>query len=167
MLIALTFTGQVKQWLVNNLMKPTVRPLQDKDRADWERMFQAYAEFYKTSIPEGGFDRVWDWIFDSDNDFWCDVAEDESGKLVGFTQYQLMHRSLGGSMVCYLSDLYVEPNLRGGGTGRALIDHTLEFAKDRGLPGVRWLTQEFNYPARKLYDTYAPKTDFILYNVPV
>lgn len=69
-------------------------------------------------------------------------------------------------MVCYLSDLYVNPHLRGGGVGRALIDHVLEFAKARGLPGVRWLTQEFNYPARQLYDTYARKTDFILYNVP-
>ena len=68
-------------------------------------------------------------------------------------------------MVCYLSDLYVEPGVRGSGVGRTLIDHVLDFAKSRGLPGVRWLTQEFNYPARTLYDTYAAKTDFILYNV--
>ncbi len=144
-----------------------IRPLEDKDRPKWEQMFQAYAEFYKTSIPEGGFDHVWEWIFDPGNDFWCDVAENPSGELIGFTQYQLMHRSLGGNMVCYLSDLYVDPDIRGSGAGRALIDNVLKFAKQRGLPGVRWLTQEFNYPARKLYDTYTPKTDFILYNVPV
>jgi hypothetical protein len=47
-----------------------------------------------------------------------------------------------------------------------MIDHVLAFAKNEGLPGVRWLTQEFNYPARKLYDSYTPKSDFILYNVP-
>ncbi len=128
-------------------------------------MFQAYAEFYKTTIPDGGFDRVWAWIVDPANNFWCDVAESD-GQVIAFTQYQLMHRSLGGSMVCYLSDLYVEPSVRESGAGRALIDHVLAFAKDRGLPGVRWLTQEFNYPARRLYDTYGPKTDFILYNVP-
>ena len=87
--------------------------------------------------------------------------------MIGFTQYQLMHRSLGGGMVCYLSDLYVDPGIRGSGAGRALIDHVIAFARSRGLPGVRWLTQEFNYPARRLYDSYGPKTDFILYNVPV
>ena len=76
-----------------------------------------------------------------------------------------MHRSLGGGMTCYLSDLYVDPETRGAGTGRALIDHVREVAKVQGLPGVRWLTQEFNYPARRLYDTYEPKTDFILYSV--
>lgn len=148
-------------------MTTKIRPLDQNDRSRWEQMFQAYAEFYKTTIPDGGFDRVWQWIFDPDNDFWCDVAEDDDGQIIGFTQYQLMHRSLGGSMVCYLSDLYVDPDVRGNGAGRALIDHVLEFAKSKGLPGVRWLTQEFNYPARRLYDTYQPKTDFILYNVPV
>ena len=148
-------------------MTITIRPLGENDRAAWERMFQAYAEFYKTSIPDGGFDRVWAWIFDPANDFWCDIAERDDEGPIGFTQYQLMHRSLGGGMVCYLSDLYVDPSVRGSGAGRTLIDHVLAFAKDRGLPGVRWLTQEFNYPARRLYDTYGPKTDFILYNVPV
>lgn len=147
-------------------MTTTIRPLDDGDRTRWEEMFQAYARFYETSIPDGGFDRVWAWIIDPANDFWCDVAEGGAGDLIGFTQYQLMHRSLGGGMVCYLSDLYVEPDRRGAGTGRALIDHVRAFARDRDLPGVRWLTQEFNYPARKLYDSYGRKTDFILYNVP-
>ena len=118
-------------------------------------------------MPDGGFDAVWGWIYDPYNDFWCDVAKNEDGAIIGFTQYQLMHRSLGGGMVCYLSDLYVDPQVRGSGAGRALIDHVLAFAKARGLAGLRWLTQEFNYPARRLYDTYTPKTDFILYNVPV
>lgn len=144
-----------------------IRPLQDNDRDRWEEMFQAYAVFYKTSVPEGAFDTVWGWIFSAQSDFWCDVVEDETGALIGFTQYQLMHRSLGGGMTCYLSDLYVEPHLRGTGAGRAMIDHVLAFAKDRGLPGVRWLTQENNYTARRLYDTYGPKTDFMLYNIPV
>lgn len=148
-------------------MTTTIRPLTDNDRASWERMFQAYAEFYKTSIPDGGFDRVWAWIFDPANDFWCDVALRDNGHLIGFTQYQLMHRSLSGGMVCYLSDLYIDPDARGSGAGRALIEHVLAFAKDRDLPSVRWLTQDFNYPARRLYDTFNPKTDFILYNVPV
>ncbi len=39
---------------------------------------------------------------------------------VGFARYQLMHRSLSGAMVCYLSDLYVDPATRGSG-----IDHRL------------------------------------------
>lgn len=147
-------------------MTTTIRPLAPIDRPTWEILFTAYAEFYKTTIPDGGFEAVWGWIFDPHNNFWCDVAEMD-GKIVGFTQYQLMHRSLGGSMVCYLSDLYVNPDVRGGGIGRAMIDHVIAFAQSKGLTNVRWLTQDFNYVGRRLYDTYQPKSDFILYSVPV
>ena len=78
-----------------------------------------------------------------------------------------MHRSLSGSMVCYLSDLYVEPDLRGGGVGRALTDHVFDFARDNSIPNVRWLTQDSNAVARKLYDSYGDKSGFILYSFPV
>lgn len=44
-------------------MKLTIRPLETKDRSVWERMFQAYAEFYKTSVKDEKLDEVWNWIF--------------------------------------------------------------------------------------------------------
>ena len=141
-----------------------IRPVQQQDRSHWEDLFNQYAEFYKTSVPAGGHDNVWQWIFDQDNDFWCDVLVDADDHPFGFTQYQLMHRSLGGSMVCYLSDLYVVPAQRGTGAGRALIDHVIQFARDNNIVNVRWLTQDFNYAGRRLYDTYSPKSDFILYS---
>lgn len=148
-------------------MGPNIRPLVAADRKRWEEMFAGYARFYETEMSTAEVAAVWGWIFDAGNDFWCDVVEDAGGALSGFVQYQLMHRSLGGNMTCYMSDLWVDPGMRGAGTGGALIDHVLAFATARGLPGVRWLTQDFNYPARMVYDRYARRTDFILYNVPV
>ena len=148
-------------------MKLTIRPLETKDQSVWERMFQAYAEFYKTSVKDEKLDEVWNWIFDLNNNFWCDIALDKSGNTLGFTQYQLMHRSLSGNTVCYLSDLYVSPDSRGLGVGKALIDQVLDFARSRNLSGVRWLTQESNYTARSLYDKYNKKTDFILYSLTI
>jgi len=141
-----------------------IRPVQQHDRSQWEDLFNQYAEFYNTTVPTGGHDNVWQWIFDDENDFWCDVITDADDQPFGFTQYQLMHRSLSGSMVCYLSDLYVVPAQRGTGAGRALIDHVLKFARDNNIANVRWLTQDYNYAGRRLYDTYSPKSDFILYS---
>ena len=141
-----------------------IRPLKQSERLEWESLFDQYAGFYKTTVPEGGHENVWQWIFDPDNSFWCDLAVDENDSPFGFTQYQLMHRSLGGSMVCYLSDLYVNSENRGCGAGRALIDHVFAFAKANNIANVRWLTQDFNYAGRRLYDTYSPKSDFILYS---
>ena len=144
----------------------SIRTLHQDDQLHWISLFRAYAAFYNTSITAETEATVWKWIFDENNNFWCDLALDESGNIIGLAHYQLMHRSLGGAMVCYLSDLFVDPQVRGNGVGRALIDHVLAFAKAQGLPDVRWYTQEFNYPGRTLYDTYAKKSDFIVYVVP-
>ena len=144
----------------------TIRPVAAGDREPWNRLFQGYADFYGVVIDDGVHDAVWAWIFDEDEPFWCDVVVDGDGQVFGFTQYQLMHRSLAGTMTCYLSDLFVDPAVRGSGAGRALIDHVFAFARDRGIGNVRWLTQDFNYPARRLYDTYGRKSDFILYSFP-
>ena len=143
-----------------------IRPVTPVDRAVWDELFDLYAAFYKTSVEPEAKAAVWAWIFAENPDFWCDLAEVE-GRVAGFCQYQLMHRSLSGAKVCYLSDLFVRPDVRSGGVGRGLIDHVIGFAKARGISNVRWLTQEFNYAGRKLYDSYRPKSDFILYSVPV
>ena len=147
-------------------MPLTIRPVTDEDRPAWEALFDGYASFYKTTFTPQAKAAVWAWIFDMDEPYWADLALLD-GRPVGLVQYQLMHRSLSGAKVCYLSDLFTLPTARSHGVGRALIDHVIDFARGRGIANVRWLTQEFNYAGRKLYDSYRPKSDFILYSVPV
>ena len=144
-----------------------LRPVSASDKLRWRELMKSYAEFYKVEVDDKGLAATWKWIEDTEEEFWCTLAADNAGEVVGFTQYQLMHRSLSGSRVCYLSDLYVEPAIRGGGVGRALIDHVFQFARSNDIPNVRWLTQDYNTAARKLYDTYGEKSDFILYSFPV
>ena len=143
-----------------------IRPATPADRALWQDLFQGYADFYKTTLTPQTADTVWGWIHDPANPFWCDLALDDAGHPLGFVQYQWMHRSLGGSMVCYLSDLFTLPAARVRGTGLALIDHVRAIAASQGLPNLRWLTAEDNHTARALYDSYAPRTPFILYSIP-
>ena len=147
--------------------KVELRPVSASDKPRWRELMQSYAAFYKVEVDDKGLAATWNWIEDTEEEFWCTLAADNAGEVVGFTQYQLMHRSLSGSRVCYLSDLYVEPAIRGGGVGRALIDHVFQYARSNDIPNVRWLTQDYNTAARKLYDTYGEKSDFILYSFPV
>ena len=65
--------------------------------------------------------------------------------------------------VCYLQDLFVIPQNRGKKIGQLLIEGVYERADKYGAPSVYWLTQEFNVPARKLYDQMADLTPFIHY----
>jgi len=148
-------------------LSTTIRALASDDRHQWEGLFDDYAAFYKVTPPEGFKDRVWDWIFNPGEAFWCDIAIDDHSQTIGFVQYQLMHRSLGGAKVCYLSDLFVDANKRVSGTGRRLIDHVMQFAKTNDINNVRWLTQDSNKTAKQLYDSYVAQSEFVLYSVPV
>ena len=147
-------------------MAITLRAPEERDRGSWESLFAAYFAFYKTEIPDDCFDTVWSWIHDEQNPFWATLAQNGAGDIAGFVHYQLWHNSMGAGMSVYMADLFVDPAERGSGTGRALIDHVRAFARERGISSVDWLTQDFNYPGRRLYDTYAKKTDFVFYSVP-
>jgi GNAT superfamily N-acetyltransferase len=50
--------------------------------------------------------------------------------------------------------------------GRALIEAVYAEADKAGCPSVYWLTQEFNYAGRMLYDRVGQRTPFIRYNRP-
>jgi GNAT superfamily N-acetyltransferase len=85
------------------------------------------------------------------------------GKLVGIVHY-LFHRSCWSiGDYCYLQDLYVAPEVRGRGAGRALIEAVYAAARAAGASRVHWLTQEGNATARALYDTLADRSGFIQY----
>jgi ribosomal protein S18 acetylase RimI-like enzyme len=53
---------------------------------------------------------------------------------------------------CYLAELYVVPQLRGQGRGRALMEAALEFARERGADYMDLNTGEDDVAARALYE---------------
>lgn len=145
----------------------SVRAPEERDLEPWSALFRGYMAFYK--VPENATTvaTVWAWIHDPQHVMQALVAVDESDRPIGLAHFHAMPRSLGGNSVCYLSDLFTDPQARGRGIGRALIDAVLARCRQEGWANLRWLTQEFNYDARRLYDSYAKKSDFILYAVPV
>ncbi|MBM3606247.1 MAG: GNAT family N-acetyltransferase [Alphaproteobacteria bacterium] len=90
------------------------------------------------------------------------VAE-RDGRLVGLVHAIFHPHNWRIEEVCYLQDLYVAPEARGTGAGRALIEAVYAAADANGTPLVYWLTQDFNMPARQLYDRVAKLTPFIRY----
>jgi ribosomal protein S18 acetylase RimI-like enzyme len=53
----------------------------------------------------------------------------------------------------YLQELYVLPDLRGGGIGRALLERTIELAREKGADGIDLNTGETDTAARGLYES--------------
>ena len=54
---------------------------------------------------------------------------------------------------CYLAELYVVPDRRGEGTGRALMTEAIELAKRRGADTVDLGTSDSDVAARRLYES--------------
>jgi ribosomal protein S18 acetylase RimI-like enzyme len=54
---------------------------------------------------------------------------------------------------CYLAELYVVPERRGEGLGRALMNAVLDRARERGADHVELSTEETDVAARALYES--------------
>jgi GNAT superfamily N-acetyltransferase len=54
---------------------------------------------------------------------------------------------------CYLEELYVVPDRRGEGRGRALMEAAIEFARGRGAKRMDLGTSEGDVAARALYES--------------
>lgn len=51
----------------------------------------------------------------------------------------------------YLEDLYVKPEFRGKGIGRAMLVYLAGLAKERGCGRLEWSVLDWNEPAIRLY----------------
>ncbi|MCL5775658.1 GNAT family N-acetyltransferase [Limibaculum sp. FT325] len=141
----------------------TIRPLAPSDEPEWRRLWTAYLDFYESKVGEDVYRTTFARLLGDDpHDFHGLVAE-RDGRLVGLTHYLFHRHCWRVENVVYLQDLYVAPEARGTGAGRALIEAVYAAADAAGCPTVYWLTQDFNETARRLYDRVAKKTPFIKY----
>ncbi|MEM1073122.1 MAG: GNAT family N-acetyltransferase [Pseudomonadota bacterium] len=141
-----------------------VRGLRSGDKADWSRMWRAYLAFYETSRPQEIYEIYFDRLLGNDPQDYHGLIAVMEGKPVGLTHYLFHRHGWSVENTCYIQDLYADPEVRGRGIGRALIEAVYAAADAEGVSSVYWLTQDFNATARQLYDRIGVKTPFIKYS---
>ena len=144
-------------------MTLTIRPLTAADQPEWRRLWTAYLAFYETTLPDAVFDTTFARLLYPPRPEQNALVAELDGRLGGLVHYIYHAHNWRAEDVCYLQDLYVDPETRGTGAGRALIEAVYAAADANGTPAVYWLTQEFNTTARQLYDRIATVTPFIKY----
>ena len=80
----------------------------------------------------------------------CHVAELD-GEVVGFALWFLNFSTWIGKHGIYLEDLFVRPEARGTGLGKALLTTLVDIARDRGYGRVEWSVLDWNTPAQEFY----------------
>ena len=145
---------------------PVIRSVAAADFAQWLPLWDGYNAFYgrsgPTALPAEITRSTWLRFLEPGEPMHALVAERE-GRLLGLTHY-LFHRStIHVELVSYLQDLYTAESARGQGIGRALIEEVATRSRAAGAARVYWLTHETNQTARRLYDTLATNSGFIVY----
>jgi len=82
----------------------------------------------------------------------CDIAEHE-GKPVGFALWFYNYSTFRGRAGIYLEDLFVRPEARGVGAGKALLQRLAERCVDADLGRLEWAVLNWNTPSIEFYDS--------------
>ncbi|MFH5925651.1 GNAT family N-acetyltransferase [Roseomonas xinghualingensis] len=144
-----------------------VVPVEERHRADWDRLYAGYAEFYRVTQTQEMRDRVWSWIHDPAHETNGLVAEDAEGRAVGLAHFRAFARPLSASTGGFLDDLFVDPHMRGKRVADALIAAIAEEGRRKGWSVIRWITAEDNHRARAVYDRVAKLTAWRTYDIPL
>ena len=141
----------------------TVRPIRDADRDTWLPLWRGYNDFYRNEPAEEVTQATFRRLCDGSDGFFGLVAEDDDGGLLGLAHAVFHPATWTTETYCYLEDLFVSRDGRGSGAGRLLIEGVYAEADRRGAERVYWHTQQYNAPARSLYDAVGHATSFVVY----
>ncbi|MEW2393344.1 GNAT family N-acetyltransferase [Streptomyces venezuelae] len=96
------------------------------------------------------------------------IAEDDtSGDVVGFALWFLNFSTWRGVHGIYLEDLYVRPEARGGGHGRALLTELARICVERGYERLEWSVLDWNEPSINFYRSLGalPQDEWTVYRL--
>lgn len=85
------------------------------------------------------------------------IAE-SGGKPIGFALFFHNFSTWTGRRGLYLEDLYVTPDARGGGAGKALLVALAKLAVARGCARFEWSVLDWNEPAIGFYKSIGAKS---------
>lgn len=130
---------------------PLVRPAVPGDVPDIHRLIGELAEYERAPDEATGTeDDLRRSLFGRQPAVFAHVAEHE-GRVVGFALWFLNYSTWLCRHGIYLEDLYVTPELRGLGFGKALMAELAAICVQRGYGRLEWWVLDWNAPARGFY----------------
>ncbi|WP_374472157.1 N-acetyltransferase family protein [Phenylobacterium sp.] len=124
-----------------------------RDLAEYERLL------HEVEATEADIRRD---LFGENPRAFCDIAE-HKGKPIGFALWFYNYSTFRGRAGIYLEDLFVEPDARGLGAGKALLSRLAQRCVEADLGRLEWAVLDWNAPSIAFYDSLGAtaKTDWI------
>lgn len=147
-------------------MSVVVRDAAAGDAVQWHGLWAQYLAYYNVQLDPAITAKTWSRLMDANSPVKMRLAV-QGGDVLGFA----IHHHHASTWVtgddCYLEDLFVAPQARGNGIGRALIEDLQTLARARGFHRLYWHTDADNTTARKLYDSFVLSDGHIRYRLPL
>lgn len=122
----------------------------EKDTALILYFIKSLAEYEKMSEEVVATEEsLREWMFEKKKSYAVFVVEE--GKEVGMALYFYNFSTFMGKAGIYLEDLFVLPEYRGKGYGKALIKKLARMAVDEGCGRLEWVCLDWNKPSIDFY----------------
>ena len=136
---------------------PDIRPATPADLPEILRLVHDLAAYERepdaVEATEADFAKV---LFPNEGEptAFCHVVEAGEGRtVVGIALWFLTFSTWTGQQGIHLEDLFVEPEHRGSGLGKALLTHLAQIAVERGYRRVEWTVLRWNEPSIAFYES--------------
>ncbi|MFO1396377.1 MAG: GNAT family N-acetyltransferase [Burkholderiales bacterium] len=135
--------------------RPVIRAAERADVPDLMRLIRALAEYERlTHLVVADEAMLAEALFGPWPAAEAVIATDggETGRAAGFALFFHTFSTFLGRRGLWLEDLFVLPEHRGRGLGRALLTHLAGIARDRGCGRFEWSVLDWNTPAIGFYE---------------
>jgi GNAT superfamily N-acetyltransferase len=129
-----------------------IRPATPDDVAEIHAMVRELAEYEKSlSEAKATEQQLHDALFAEHPAAFAHIAEDGTGRTVGFALWFRNYSTWTGVHGIYLEDLYVRPESRGDGHGKGLLAELARICVERGYGRLEWSVLVWNEPSIAFY----------------
>jgi GNAT superfamily N-acetyltransferase len=144
-----------------------IRPATSADTAAIARLIRGLAEYerltHKLTLDE---DQLREHLF-GQRPYAEVLLAEEAGRVVGFALFFHNYSTFKSNPGIYLEDLFVEPEHRGKGHGKALLRALASLAVERGCGRMDWCVLDWNEPAIRFYRSLGagPMDEWTIYRL--
>jgi GNAT superfamily N-acetyltransferase len=132
-------------------MSLTIRRARPDEVPQIASLIRELAEYEKLSHEvEATEAMIADALFSASPRLFCEIAE-WNGEAVGFAVWFLNFSTFAGRFGIYLEDLFVRPQYRGKGIGKALLAHLAKTCVENGWTRLQWAVLDWNEPSIAFY----------------
>lgn len=128
-----------------------IRPAKREEVGEVLQLIQDLATYEKAPDQvEASEDVLLNTIFAKDPRVFCDLVEVD-GQIAGMAIWFLNYSTWQAKHGIYLEDLYIKPEFRSRGYGKALLKHLAQICDKEGYGRLQWWVLDWNSPAIEFY----------------